>query len=77
MINPEYKQDEKKLKEPSKSRLATVIEEAPGKGIKIKIDGEDAARETYYNGTVKTTAGDRVFISYYSGTVIISGKLLY
>lgn len=58
--------------------LATVIEVAQGKGVKIKIDGpQEQEVNTYYNSLAQVNVGDRVYIEYVSGTILIMGKLQY
>lgn len=54
-----------------------TVEEVTINGIKIKIDGENQARETYYNSVAQVNVNDRVYINYVSGTIIILGRLLY
>lgn len=61
-----------------KPRYATVLDVAPGKGVKIKIDGPDEQEvDIYYNSLAQVNRGDRVYIDYSSGSIIIIGKLLY
>lgn len=58
--------------------LATVIEVVQGKGVKIKIDGpQEQEVNTYYNSLAQVNVGDRVYIEYVSGTILIMGKLQY
>lgn len=54
-----------------------TVEEVTSNGIKLRLDGEQEARETYYNSISQVTTGDRVYINYVSGSIIIIGKLLY
>nr|DAT14958.1 MAG TPA: hypothetical protein [Caudoviricetes sp.]DAY98482.1 MAG TPA: hypothetical protein [Caudoviricetes sp.] len=72
----EIEKDKKKLAPQNISPFATVIE-VKDEGVKIKIDGEEEAREVYYNSYVKVNSGDRVGIKSVSGTLIIEGKLQY
>lgn len=53
------------------------VMEVSSKGIKLKIDGETAQRETYYNSVSQVNVGDKVYINYVSGTILVIGKLLY
>lgn len=64
-----------RTKKQPKPELATVVE-VSDKGVKIKIDGQEAV-PIYYNSLCQVTEGDRVLIHYCSGTIIIIGKLEY
>lgn len=57
--------------------LAKVVEVVAGKGVKIKLDSEASARETYYNSLVIPVVNDRVFYLETSGTLLIIGTLKY
>lgn len=59
------------------TQLATVVDVAPGKGVKIKIDGDEKAIEMYCNSYVIVSNGDRVGIKRVSGEIIIEGKFQY
>lgn len=78
MINiyNDIEKDKSKLQQISSPSFATVIEVA-GAGVKLKIDGENEARGTYYNSITQVNVGDRVYINYVSGTVLVIGKLQY
>ncbi|MDA3732102.1 hypothetical protein PBV87_11470 [Niameybacter massiliensis] len=54
-----------------------TVEEVTSNGIKLRLDGEQEARETYYNSISQVNKDDRVYINYVSGTILILGKLLY
>lgn len=69
--------DKKKLQRSTGASFATVIEVIPEKGVKIRIDGEESALNTYYNSYVIVNEGDRVGIKRVSGTIVIEGKLQY
>lgn len=69
-------QDKEKLKQNDKSLFARVTK-SDEKGVKIKIDGETNQREKYYNSLYQAVEGDRVYINYVSGTIIVIGKLMY
>lgn len=59
-------------------KYATVVDVVSGKGVKIKIDGpEEQTVDIYYNSLAQVNVGDRVYINYTSGSIIIIGKLLY
>lgn len=60
----------------SNSNLAEVID-VSNEGVKLKIEGEKEARNTYYDCVNPVSVGDRVYVQYISGTVIVIGKLLY
>ncbi len=68
--------DMKKPKTTQKALFATV-EEVTEDGIKIRVDGEEEVRQTYYNSLANVNVKDRVYIQYVSGTILIIGKLLY
>lgn len=71
----DIERDKKKLKQQANPKFATVIEVIPGKGVKIRVDGEEEVRETYYSSLAIVNAGDRVHIQDVSGTVLIMGNL--
>lgn len=74
MILTELSKDSKKLESSAKAHYATVIA-VTSQGVKIRIDGEEEALETYYNSLQSVNAGNRVYIEYVSGTVLIIGSL--
>lgn len=71
-----FANDINRVKPRQKAQLATVVEVSE-LGVKIRVDGEGEIREKYYNSLAQVGVGDRVFIQYYSGTILIIGKLLY
>lgn len=73
----DIEKDKKKLQGFSGSNFALVTGVTPGKGVKIKIDGEDSALETFYNSLTVVNVNDRVFIQRVSGTILVIGKLQY
>lgn len=73
----DIEKDKKKLEKQNNPNFAAVIEVVAGKGVKLKVDGEDEARETYYNSVTQVNVGDRVYINYISGTILVIGKLQY
>lgn len=59
-------------------KFAKVVEVVQGKGVKIKIDGPQGQEvDTYYNSLAQVNVGDKVYIEYVSGSVLIVGKLQY
>lgn len=61
---------------PNGSNFAKVVEVAET-GVKLQIDGESSARETYYNSLVIPNVGDRVYIVNVNSTILVVGKLIY
>lgn len=62
---------------PDDTQLATVVDVVPGRGVKIKVEGDEKAIEMYCNSYVIVEHGDRVGIKKVSDTIIIEGKLQY
>lgn len=79
MINiySDIEKDKNKLHQISSPNFASVVDVVAGKGVKLKLDGEEEPRETHYNSITPVAVGDRVYINYVSGTIIIIGKLQY
>lgn len=46
-----------------------------GKGVKIKKDGEKEALDIYYNNLGAVNVGDKVYIKYTSGSILVVGKV--
>lgn len=69
--------DKKRLQESNAAPFATVLAVIQGRGVKIKIDGDESAVDTYYNSLQVVNVNDRVHIQNVSGTIIIIGKLQY
>lgn len=66
-----------KPKSMNKAPFATVVGVSE-QGVKIRLDGEEEAREMYYDTLAPVEVGDRVRLDHVSETVIIiAGKLLY
>lgn len=54
---------------------ATVVDVIQGKGVKIKKDGEKEALDIYYNNLGAVNVGDKVYIKYTSGSILVVGKV--
>lgn len=72
----DIEKDKKKLKQSRQPKFATVVDVSE-KGAKIRIDGEDSTRDTFYTSFTPVAQGDRVYISYESGSVVIVGNTNY
>lgn len=67
------------MKKPDTTQKAlfATVEEVTEEGIKIRVDGEEEVRQTYYNSLANVDVKDRVYIQYVSGTILIIGRLMY